>query len=121
MEKTSELIWQDTQHQTLFQLIEEIKSKNSTPDIFAKLFLYADSHFCLEEAYMKQLAYPHMDEHIKAHNKFREELSDMMKEQHGFDENVRISVSVFLREWLTRHVLGIDKNFEAFVLASKYK
>jgi len=121
MEKTSELIWQDTQHQTLFQLIEEIKTKHPTSDIFAKLFHYADSHFCLEEAYMKKLNYPHMAEHIKAHNKFREELGDMIKEQHGFDDNVRVSVSVFLREWLTRHVLGIDKDFEAFVLASDYK
>jgi len=70
---------------------------------------------------MKKLDYPYMDEHIKAHNKFRKELGDMIKEQGGFDENVRASVSVFLREWLTRHVLGIDKKFEAFVLASEYK
>jgi hemerythrin-like metal-binding protein len=121
MKKTSEIIWQDTQHQVLFELIDELKSKKSSLDIFTRLTNYAENHFALEEAYMLQLDYPKKDEHIQAHNKFRDELNVMMQSRLEFDLSVRESISIFLREWLTRHVLGIDKDFEAFVLSSDYK
>jgi len=121
MEKTSDLIWQDTQHQSLFKLIDDLKTLESASNIFEQLSNYAENHFCIEEAYMKQLNYPRMMEHIDAHNKFRTELKVMTIDHHKFDEQVRESISTFLREWLTRHVLGIDKDFEAFVLSSKYK
>jgi len=119
--KTSELIWQDTQHQTLFELIDQLKTVETGLDIFTKLTYYAESHFSLEESYMLKLNYPRTEEHIRAHNKFREELNAMNLDQHQFDEQVRESISLFLREWLTRHIFGIDKDFEAFVLNSDYK
>ena len=119
--KTSELIWQDTQHQTLFELIDQLKTIETGLDIFTKLTYYAESHFSLEESYMLKLNYPRTEEHIRAHNKFREELKAMTLDQHQFDEQVRESISLFLREWLTRHIFGIDKDFEAFVLNSDYK
>ena len=121
MKKTSELIWQDTQHQTLFKLIDQLKTIESGLDIFTKLNDYAESHFSLEESYMLKLNYPRTEEHIRAHNKFREELNAMALDQHTFDEQVRESISLFLREWLKRHIFGIDKDFEAFVLNSNYK
>ena len=121
MKKTSELIWQDTQHQVLFQLIDQLKIVDSSSGIFAKLSDYAECHFSLEESYMEKLNYPKMKAHVKAHNKFREELNAMIIDQHNFDEQIRASISLFLREWLTRHVFGIDKDFEAFVLNSDFK
>lgn len=119
--KTSELIWQDTQHQTLFHLIDQLKTVGSGIDVFTKLNDYAESHFSLEESYMLKLNYPRAKEHIKAHNKFRAELAMMALDQHEFDEQMRESLALFLREWLTRHIFGIDKDFEAFVLNSNYK
>ena len=79
MQKTSDLIWQDTQHQVLFELIDRIKEEPFDPDILNRLKLYAEHHFILEETYMKQLDYPHIDAHIAAHNRFREELAAMME------------------------------------------
>ncbi|MFT6031223.1 MAG: hemerythrin [Oleiphilaceae bacterium] len=77
MKKTSELIWQDTQHQTLFELIEELKSNTARPYIFTKLTNFAENHFTLEEQYMRQHNYPNIDEHIAAHDRFRIELEVM--------------------------------------------
>ncbi len=54
-QKTSDLIWQDTQHQTLFDLIEKIKEVPFDPDIFQQLRLYTEHHFVIEENYMKAL------------------------------------------------------------------
>jgi hemerythrin-like metal-binding protein len=71
MQKTSDLIWQDTQHQALFELIDKIKEVPFDPDILIQLKLYAEHHFVLEETYMLELGYPHKDEHIEAHDRFR--------------------------------------------------
>jgi hemerythrin len=70
---------------------------------------------------MIKLNYPRTDEHISAHNKFRDKFKAMALGQHKFVEQVRESIALFLREWLTRHIFGIDKYFEAFVLHYDYK
>lgn len=121
MKKTSELIWQDKQHQVLFELIDQLKEENVSPQIFARLTEYAESHFSLEEEYMAKLQYPDMKEHIAAHNKFRKELNDMILHQHSYDETLRSSLSMFLTEWLKLHVFGIDKKLERFIWESEFK
>ncbi len=121
MKKTSEIIWQDEQHQVLFELIDHLKLPTSDKEIFARLESYAENHFLLEEAYMRQLSYPNAREHIDAHNRFRAELQDMKQQSASFDQALRESISTFLKEWLTRHVMGIDKDLERYILASQIK
>ncbi len=119
--KTSDLIWQDTQHQTLFRLIEQIKEVPFDPDVFQQLRLYTEHHFVVEEAYMKELDYPGLEEHITAHNRFREEMSAMIDTDPSISPALQNSLSDFLYKWLKLHVLGIDKELEAFIQASDQK
>ncbi len=121
MQKTSDVIWQDTQHQVLFDLIDRIKEVPFDPDILVRLKLYAEHHFVLEETYMRQLDYPGTDAHVRAHDRFREELEAMMQTDPSMHESLQISLSDFLYKWLKLHVLGIDKKLEDFVLKSKVK
>ncbi len=121
MQKTSDLIWQDTQHQALFGLIDRIKEQPFDPDILVRLKLYAEHHFVLEEAYMAALDYPHTNEHIEAHNRFREELDAMLDTDPTMHHALQVSLSDFLYKWLKLHVLGIDKQLEDFVLKSSAK
>ncbi len=121
MIKTSDLIWQDTQHQMLFKLIDDIKVEPFDQNVLTRLQLYAEHHFSLEEAYMAELNYPDIDEHIKAHDRFREELEAMVDSAAGMNKAMQDSLSLFLSEWLRLHVLGIDKKLEAFVLESGAK
>jgi len=116
MLKTSELVWQDTQHQMLFKLIDEIKQEPFNPNVFEQLNLYAEHHFSLEEAYMVQLNYPRREAHITAHNRFREELAQLDSQPGTLSPAVRQSLSLFLEEWLKRHIFGIDKDLEQFLL-----
>ena len=121
MQKTSDIIWQDTQHQVLFDLIDQIKVVPFDPDILVRLKLYAEHHFTLEETYMEKLAYPGRDAHISAHDRFREELEAMLETDPTMHESLQISLSDFLYKWLKLHVLGIDKQLEDFVLKSSSK
>ncbi len=121
MQKTSDLIWQDTQHQMLFKLIDQIKKVPFDPEILIHLKFYAEHHFTLEEAYMYRLEYPHLDAHLDAHNRFREELKAMMETDPAMHESLQVSLSDFLYKWLKLHVLGIDKQLEEFVLNSGCK
>ncbi|WP_299178455.1 hemerythrin family protein [uncultured Neptuniibacter sp.] len=121
MTLTSELIWQDQQHQVLFELIDEIKADNVDVSIFVRLNDYAEHHFCLEEAYMKALDYPDYEAHLSAHNKFRSELQKMLDDHHNYDQQLRDMLSDFLGEWLKRHIFGVDKKLEAYILNSSVK
>ncbi|MFT5220779.1 MAG: hemerythrin [Planctomycetota bacterium] len=121
MQKTSDIIWQDTQHQILFDLIDQIAEIPFDREILVRLKLYAEHHFSLEEEYMRQLDYPLADVHLIAHGRFREELIAMMEVESSMDEALQKSLSHFLYKWLKLHVLGIDKKLEDFVLQSKSK
>jgi hemerythrin len=121
MQKTSEIIWQDTQHQVLFDLIDRIKVVPFDREILVRLKLYAEHHFILEETYMKLLDYPQADAHIEAHDRFREELAAMMETDHSMSQIFQDSLSDFLYKWLKLHVLGIDKELEDFLMKSDAK
>lgn len=120
MQKTSDILWQDAQHQTLFAILDLIAQPESGAEVVRHLHDYAESHFALEEHYMTALAYPERSAHIAAHDQFREEIASLL-EQEEDDAAFRAVVATFLTEWLRRHVFGIDKALEAFILASARK
>ncbi len=121
MQKTSDILWQDTQHQALFTLIGQIKEVPFDPEILVRLKLYAEHHFILEETYMVALDYPHREEHMEAHDRFREELAAMLDTDPTMHHALQVSLSDFLHKWLKLHVLGIDKKLEEFLLKSNLK
>jgi hemerythrin len=121
MIKSSELIWQDKQHQRLFELIDQINGEQVDVEVFKALHDYAEQHFLLEEEYMLRLDMPDRQVHIDAHNKFRYELANMLANYRDYDAPFREALTTFLSEWLKGHIFGIDKELEAFILDSDYK
>lgn len=121
MRKTSELIWQDAQHQVLFQILETIGRPNSGADVLPQLQQYTETHFSLEEQYMERLAFPGREAHLQAHDRFRAEINYLLASDMEQDAKFRELISTYLTEWLTRHVFGIDKELEAFILQSAAK
>jgi hemerythrin len=65
---------------------------------------------------MVELDYPGRRLHIDSHNRFRMEISELLAQGDEPDEMFREIIATFLTEWLTRHVFGIDKKLEAFIL-----
>jgi len=121
MQKTSDIIWQDKQHQVLFEVLDQIADGGGGAMVLEKLKYYAENHFAIEETYMLKLEYPHMDAHIKAHDQFRHELAIMVENGNQYDDRFARVLSTFLTEWLKRHIFGIDKRLEDFILQSSEK
>ncbi len=118
MRKTSDIIWQDAQHQVLFQILDLIKEPGADSHVLSRLRDYTETHFYLEERYMAELDFPGQKAHVQAHNRFREEIEQLVGTGEDPDDVFREIIATFLTEWLTRHVFGIDKELEAFILQS---
>ena len=118
MRKTSELIWQDAQHQVLFDILDDLGKPDAGKEVLERLHQYTETHFSLEERYMEVLDYPGLVAHRQAHDSFRDEINMLMNEEQPPDAQFRQIISTYLTEWLKRHVFGIDKQLEAFILDS---
>mgnify|MGYP001812713403 CR=1 FL=1 len=121
MRKTSDILWQDVQHQVLFDILDLISEPGADTDVVFRLQQYTDNHFELEERYMEEFGYPGFADHKRAHDQFRSEIESLLRPGVEFDEELGNLVSTFLRAWLKRHVFGSDKDLEAFILASSRK
>jgi len=118
MRKTSDVSWQDAQHQVLFEILEQIKQPGAGRAVLTRLREYTENHFTLEEHYMEVLDYPYREAHVAAHDQFRKEIIELLESGDEPDEVFREIISTYLTEWLKRHVFGIDKQLEQFILES---
>ena len=121
MRKTSAIIWQDAQHQVLFEILDMLKEPTADRQVLCKLDAYTEYHFALEEQYMRELDYPGRLAHEQSHERFRKEISELVNGEQEPDAQFRDIIATFLTEWLTRHVFGIDKELEDFILKSGSK
>ena len=125
--KTSDLIWQNTQHEELLEIMEAFKnSPEHGMELIEKLHMYVTHHFRLEEKYMEITAYPDIDRHIHLHRVFAEKVEKMQLSKNileeGFhDDAFRSQISDFLYDWLVNHLMGIDKELEAHIMKSDLK
>jgi hemerythrin len=118
--RTSEVIWQDAQHQVLFGILDEISTSGAGNAVFQRLKDYSENHFSLEERYMVELDYPDRDAHVRAHDRFRFEVVQLLDSGQP-DRASREIIATFLTEWLNRHIFGTDRKLEEFILKSHAK
>lgn len=121
MRKTSDIIWQDAQHQALFEILDLLKEPTADREVLCRLEAYTEYHFALEEQYMLELNYPGRAAHLEAHAIFRKEIAGILEGGKEPDDMFRKIIATFLTEWLTLHVFGIDKELEDFILQSNAK
>jgi hemerythrin len=68
---------------------------------------------------MAELEFPGRDAHIESHDRFRKEINQLVGEGSRLDDQFGEIIATFLTEWLTRHVFGIDKELEDYILNSE--
>ena len=111
----------DAHHKKLVGMLNDllIAMKNRTGDdlieeILSRMTAYSEYHFKAEEKYMEKYHYPSRHKHIQAHQEFIEEIH---KFEIQLEENkflMSVTVYRYLKDWLTTHIAGMDKEYTAF-------
>lgn len=115
----------DAQHKRLFNLaniffetLDSPKLADLIEAVLSGLLAYTKSHFADEEAVMEMSGYPQLHEHRRSHRRLTEDVEALNKRlQEGLpiDKN---AVMVFLKDWLTRHVMQEDKQIGLWIQQS---
>jgi len=112
----------DEEHKQLMNLINQLhdamkagQGKQVIGDVLNGLIEYTRKHFAAEDRLMKAQGYPGYENHKKEHNQLTMTVMDFQK---GFAEGSAIlsqTVMTFLRDWLTNHIQGVDKEYGPFL------
>jgi hemerythrin-like metal-binding protein len=80
---------------------------------------YVGTHFAHEETYFAQTGYPGAAEHIQEHRTLANLVNDVqVRYNQGKFEALSLNTMNFLKDWLTNHLQGSDKNYKSHLNAS---
>lgn len=110
----------DQQHQKLIELMNRLysamrdkESRAQIQDVLSEMNTYAEQHFEQEEALLKEKEYPEYESHAAAHQSYRDTLKTLMDDT---DKEQQVQeVYTFLRHWWMDHIVGVDKQYGAFL------
>jgi hemerythrin len=113
----------DKQHQGLIDMTNDLlkgcKAGGNAKDAafmetVRKAVEYAQVHFYTEEKYMKQAAFPELEQHRKEHAAFTSTIQETVAafEQGRADP---LDLAIFLKEWLLSHIAVSDKKYAPYL------
>ncbi len=112
----------DTQHQTLFDLINKLygsmnsrNAQNTASSVINELNKYAQTHFKEEERIMRESNFPELSLHQEAHRSFIEEVTKFEIQDRSYHSDASYDILRFLKEWLINHILHMDRQYEPFI------
>jgi len=100
----------DEQHQYLFDLankVVEAKTKSDLTKCIMLLYKYIREHFRDEELLMRDVEYPHYQEHKQIHNMLLDKMNEI-SEKVGQDALAKDEIKEFMEDWLLDHILLKD-------------
>ena len=111
----------DRQHKQLVDIInclhdsvESGTSERALDRVFADLEVYTETHFKDEEDAMEENNYPGLALHRKAHQDFILRVQQMR--EHLMAQEVLAEVVLgYLKNWLTLHIMGTDRQCAAYL------
>ncbi len=112
----------DDHHKKLFAIINRLhaslkaeKSKEVLSSLLKELLEYTKFHFKSEEQLMKSYQYSGLSEQLDQHRKFEDKIAGVKKD---FEAGKTLTLSAdlmnFLKDWLLKHILIIDKKYSDF-------
>jgi len=108
----------DEQHKRLIGIINELhdgmksgSGKTVVAPILKRLVDYSLYHFSTEERYMSLHRYPGELTHKAEHKKFTANVVDFHQRFSDGTAAVSLELMVFLKGWLTDHIMGTDKQY----------
>jgi hemerythrin len=128
---TKEFVWSDeysvgieeidSQHKMLFRLINRLhqailnkEGSKTCGEILNELVEYTRVHFTLEQTLMRIGHFPEYEAHCKMHKALVDEVEALQKKIASGQVAISFELLHFLRNWLTKHILGEDKKYGDF-------
>lgn len=94
----------------LYEAIQFGKAAGILLPLLDELITYSVAHFSHEEEYMFATNYPDFEMHKEEHAKLRRKLMELeIKSQDHTSVGLSNEAFAFLKDWLTHHVLNVDK------------
>lgn len=107
----------DRQHKQLVDIINRLHDSMESgatdrvlDGIFADLEVYAETHFRDEERFLEQNGYPDLARHQVGHRQFIDRIHEM-RSRFMANDMVANQVLIYLKNWLTLHILGTDRQY----------
>ncbi|NQT74235.1 MAG: hemerythrin family protein [Chloroflexi bacterium] len=111
----------DEQHKKLIAMLNtlieagnvDVKSE-IVSDTLMKMSEYAKVHFTTEEEYMLSFGYPEYDVQKQQHREFKKKTAFTAFDTTEHQPSVPMELVLFLKDWLTNHILISDMKYRSF-------
>jgi hemerythrin len=112
----------DRQHRKILTILNgiyylEANDRRSLEQVFRSLESYIQRHFTDEEDLLLLHGYPGYDEQKLEHERFIDEICGYRQEFVKGRTPVMINMFNSVWDWLSRHILVLDKRYEPFLQA----
>lgn len=111
----------DEQHKELFAISSELmdaiaegKGEEELKATFDRLKAYTELHFREEEAYMKEIGFPDLEEHAAEHSLLLVRVNTLWRLIQSGEPISPKGVSLFISEWIAGHIMEKDARIGRF-------
>jgi hemerythrin len=108
----------DEQHAQLIKMVNDLHDamlqghgKETLQQVLMRLIKYTQSHFAAEEALMMKHSYAEYGRHKAEHEALIQKVGAYVKDFKEGKPGLVFSLNTFLKEWLTKHIMGSDKKY----------
>lgn len=116
----------DTQHREFISIMQQLAGNIQEYDdikidvTISFLEEYAIKHFNLEQTYMMVYSYPGMQEHINAHEEFKDEIAGLRKKSSS-KKITADHINTELKNYFFNHIKTIDMQLATFLIKKMKK
>ena len=114
----------DDQHKKLVGMVNSLhdsmkagKAKDVMGILLSELAAYTDYHFKTEEEFFHKYNYSETAKHKAEHDALRKEVAKLKQQFENGDAVFTIELMYFLKDWLSKHIMGSDKQYSPFLTA----
>ena len=112
----------DKQHGRLVEFLNELyaamhagEGTSALAKVLNGLVQYTQTHFATEESLMKLYGYPEYASHKAKHDKMAQHVLALVRKFETGEISSPIQITLFLKDWLTKHIMETDKAYAPFL------
>jgi hemerythrin len=115
----------DDEHKRLFDIINQLhegmkagRGKDVLQSVLDQLLRYTEQHFKNEEELLQRAGYSELTAHMARHQQFVSKVKGFSKDFQSGAAAISVDVLEYLKNWLTEHIMGTDRQYSATLTAA---